>query len=93
MDNGNLYTENDGHVEIYQSGGFCLETLVTNNTPHVGEALKCKTQKPIQSCSLLQQKRPSLNVTDRGHFSHTCHALDPYFRIVHSVLGVFSLVK
>lgn len=84
LNNGSLFTENDGLVEIYAQD-FCIDSFERDIT-----ALTCSDTKPyvtynIQNTFLLNQPKE--------YSSYCGETLNSHFRLVYSVLGAFSLVS
>ena len=49
LEDGRLFTENDGLVEIY-SNGFCVD-IITSNALRSVSAIKCQHVKPSKNCT------------------------------------------
>ena len=88
LEDGRLFTENDGLVEIY-SNGFCIDTIISNAFRTVS-AIKCQHVKPSKNCT---RKRDVPQQYVQSNSSCSREKLDLKFRIVYSVLGGFSLVS
>ena len=87
FEDGKLFTQNDGLVEIYDQG-FCLDTIVSGRFNNIS-AIKCQHVNSTKSCTipnnLAQPNLPAGSICSR-------HELDSKFRTLYSVLGGFSLV-
>ena len=87
FDDGRLFTENNGAVQIYDHG-FCVDTMVSGDFIGIS-ALKCMKVIATQTC--IQSGNETLN-NSTPHLSCSRHQLDSKFRLAYTILGVFSLV-
>ena len=93
MEDGKLFTENDGLVQIYDQG-FCLDNTIVSGRFNSISAIKCQHVNPTKTFSV----RIKNNVTKEQeelhqNYSSCSHSLNSTFRIAYSVLGGFSLVS
>ena len=93
MEDGKLFTENDGLVQIYDQG-FCLDNTIVSGRFNSISAIKCQHVNPTKTFSV----RVKNNVTKEQeelhqNYSSCSHSLNSTFRIAYSVLGGFSLVS
>ena len=93
MEDGKLFTENDGLVQIYDQG-FCLDNTIVSGRFNSISAIKCQHVNHTKSFSIVAKN----NVTkeqDELHqkYSSCSYSLNSTFRIAYSVLGGFSLVS
>ena len=89
MEDGKLFTENDGLVQIYDQG-FCLDNTIVSGRFNSISAIKCQHVNPTKTFSVHVKN----NVTKlHQNYSSCSHSLNSTFRIAYSVLGGFSLVS
>ena len=95
LDDGKLFTENDGLVQMYDRG-FCLDNTIVSGRFSSISAIKCQHVNPIKNCSI-HSKNVKSNVTKQVElkelYSSCSHLLNSTFRIAYSILGGFSLVS
>ena len=94
MEDGKLFTENDGLVQIYDQG-FCLDNTIVSGRFNSISAIKCQHVNPTKNCSIRAKSNVTREQEDELHqkYSSCSHSLDSTFRIAYSVLGGFSLVS
>ena len=88
LSNGNLFTENDGIVQIYDQG-FCVDTIAVSGRFSNISAMKCQHVMPTKSCT--NDRR---NMSSESNNNNSCFRddLERKFRIAYSVIGGLSLV-
>ena len=88
LSNGNLFTENDGLVQIYDQG-FCVDTIAVSGRFSNISAMKCQHVMPTKSCTNDQR-----NMSSESNNNNSCFRddLERQFRIAYSVIGGLSLV-
>ena len=88
LSNGNLFTENDGLVQIYDQG-FCVDTIAVSGRFSNISAMKCQHVMPTKSCT--NDRR---NMSSESNNNNSCFRddLERKFRIAYSVIGGLSLV-
>ena len=94
MEDGKLFTENDGLVQIYDQG-FCLDNTIVSGRFNSISAIKCQHVNPTKNCSIRAKSNVTREQEDELHqkYSTCSHSLDSTFRIAYSVLGGLSLVS
>ena len=88
LSNGNLFTENDGLVQIYDQG-FCVDTIAVSGRFSNISAMKCQHVMPTKSCTNDQR-----NMSSESNKNNSCFRddLERKFRIAYSAIGGLSLV-
>ena len=88
LSNGNLFTENDGLVQIYDEG-FCVDTIAVSGRFSNISAMKCQHVTPTKKCT--NDRR---NMSSESNNNNSCFRddLERNFRIAYSVIGGMSLV-
>ena len=86
LDDGRLFTKNDGKVEIYDKD-FCVDTIISLSFKGLS-AFACIDAKPSAICN-------ATNVFERTlETNSSCReSLNAQFRLAYSALGAFSLVS
>ena len=92
LEDGKLFTENDGLVQMYDHG-FCLDNTIVSGRFSSISAIKCQHVNPIKNCSILAKNNVTEPVELKELYSSCSHILNSTFRIAYSVLGGFSLVS
>ena len=88
LSNGNLFTENDGLVQIYDQG-FCVDTIAVSGRFSNISAMKCQHVIPTKSCT---NDRRNMSSESKNNNSCFRDDSDRKFRIAYSVIGGLSLV-
>ena len=88
MEDGKLFTENDGLVQIYDQG-FCVDTIAVSGRFSNISAMKCQHVIPTKSCT---NDRRNMSSESKNNNSCFRHDSDRKFRIAYSVIGGLSLV-
>ena len=93
MEDGKLFTENDGLVQIYDQG-FCLDNTIVSGRFNSISAIKCQHVNPTKTFSVHVKNNVTREQEElHQNFSSCSHSLNSTFRIAYSVLGGFSLVS
>ena len=93
MEDGKLFTENDGLVQIYDQG-FCLDNTIVSGRFNSISAIKCQHVNPTKTFSVHVKNNVTKEQEEQHqNFSSCSHSLNSTFRIAYSVLGGFSLVS
>ena len=93
MEDGKLFTENDGLVQIYDQG-FCLDNTIVSGRFNSISAIKCQHVNPTKTFSVHVKNNVTKEQAEpHQNYSSCSHSLNSTFRIAYSVLGGFSLVS
>ena len=87
LDDGRLFTENDGLAQIYDQG-FCVDTNILGSSKQIS-ALTCANVNPTKTCD----KRNNVSLGTSPLQTCSREELDIQFRLVYTILGGISLVS